>query len=257
VGGVMGTASLPMRGGFDSMFAGLSEGFVTLIPAKGGPGWTSFIGGGAEDEVRALSISSENRLVLAGMTQSNSALPGSGGHDMTFGGEYDGFIVAVDPDTTPPAAGRVYDRPQSDELHEDLSQQASLTSISANWEGFSDSESGVVEYEWAIGSEASPESTKPFAPVGAATSATALDLPLEGGTSYFVTVRAINGAGLIATARSNGVKVTAPAEEEARYPVGWSCATTVDASLPMLLSVLALALWGRRRGVPARTFRGQ
>jgi hypothetical protein len=250
VGGLIGSASLPARGGFDPMFEGLSEGFVTMIPASGGPGWASYVGGDVEDRVNALILSSQNRLLLAGMTQSTSGLPGQEGYDLTFGGGFDGFIVAVDPDTTPPAAGRVYDRPGPDEVHQDVSQQASLTTLSANWEGFSDTESGVVEYEWAIGTEASPEGVKAFAPVGTATSATVKDLTLAEGTAYFVTVRAINGAGLITTARSNGVTVTVPREDEGDdpNPVGWTCATSADASLPILLGVLALALRRRRSG---------
>jgi hypothetical protein len=255
VGGETGSASMSARGAFDPKFEGLSEGFVAMIPAQGGPGWTSYVGGEVEDYVTALSISTENRLVMTGRTKSSSGLPGPGGLDSTQGGDNDGFIVAVDPDTTPPAAGRVYDRPGNDQVHEDVSQHASLTSISASWDGFSDKESGVVEYEWAIGTEASPESMKAFAPVGTATSATAAELTLVEGTAYVVTVRAINGAGLVTTVRSDGVTVTVPREQEGggdQIPVGWSCAATVDASLPMLLGLMALAMRRRRSGAPAR-----
>jgi hypothetical protein len=249
VGGEVRSASLATRGGFDAMFEGPAEGFVAMFPAKGGPGWASYVGGSSEDWITTLSLSSQGRLFMAGVTQSNNGLPGQVGHDLTFGGSHDGFIVAVDPDTTPPVAGRVYDRPGSDEVHQDVNQQDSLTSISASWDGFADAESGVVEYEWAIGTEESAEGIKAFAPVGAATSATAVDLTLAEETAYFVTVRAINGAGLVTTVRSDGVKVTAALEGEGEQnPLGWSCATTAGAGLPMLLAVLALALLRRAKG---------
>jgi hypothetical protein len=110
----------------------------------------------------------------------------------------DGVIV----DTSGPTSGAV-----NDGAGADIDSQASLTTISANW-SFSDPQSGITQYEWAIGTTAGGEQVQAF--VAAGSSAIAGGLSLSEGVTYYVTVRATNGAGLTATASSDGVTVTVP-----------------------------------------------
>lgn len=107
-------------------------------------------------------------------------------------------------DTTPPVAGSV-----SDGLGADSSLQASVTTLSANWSGFSDLGTGIASYAWALGTSAGAANLQPFQSVGLATSATRSGLGLVTGVTYFVTVRATDGAGLSVSASSNGVLVDA------------------------------------------------
>ncbi len=105
-------------------------------------------------------------------------------------------------DPSPPVPGSV-----SDGLGPDLVVQLDTTTISANWSGFSDPESGIAKYEWAIGSSPGGIDVQPFVDIGSATSATASGLLLQVGRTCYVTVRATNSEGLVVTASSDGVSI--------------------------------------------------
>ncbi len=123
-------------------------------------------------------------------------------------------------DTTAPLAGTVNDGWSAP----DVDTQLSHTTLSANWSGFSDPESGITGYEWAIGTTSGGQQILPFTPVGlqtaASTSAVDLVLSLATGSTFFVTIRATNGAGLTVTATSDGVTVSGPAASGPAAPVG-------------------------------------
>ncbi|MBI2930505.1 MAG: hypothetical protein HYY16_02545, partial [Planctomycetes bacterium] len=112
------------------------------------------------------------------------------------------LVVDTGVDATAPIAGSVNDGPGPD-----ISYQTSTTTIAANWSGFSDPESGIASYEWAVGTAPGATDVQAFVSVGASTSASNSSLTLTSGTTYTVTVRAINGAGLSTTASSDGVRV--------------------------------------------------
>lgn len=105
-------------------------------------------------------------------------------------------------DATPPVPGSVGDGPEGD-----LDSQGDLESISANWTGFDDPESGISHYDWAIGTSPGATDVMSFTDVGSATAATATGLLLETGVTYYATVRATNGDGKSITVTSNGVSV--------------------------------------------------
>ncbi len=293
VGGRTGSADFPVDKAFDQTIeagTALREGFVAALPHHGGPGWVSFFGGNDVDDVRALSFR-QTQLILAGSTASSSGLFSSATYDASLSTPPDGYLATVQVrDITPPTAGTVRDRLQLDDVPEDVDEQTSSTSLSANWTQFFDS-AGITRYEWAIGTEAQPESILPFSPVGLQTKATVAGLSLKPGTTYVVSVRAINSSGLSVVARSDGVLVWDPSadggtdtpdggtgtpdggadagsdggtsgndagpgeplpdEEEERPLLGWGC-TASDASLSMLLALLALSLLARRGGTSTR-----
>lgn len=292
IGGKTLSSDFPLAREFDSSreVAVLSkEGFVMVLPAQGGPGWASFVGGNADDDVLALSIRGD-RLVMAGETTSDADLVTPGGYDVTRAAPPDAFIVAVDTDITPPEPGTVNDRPEADLVSEDISTQTSRDSISANWQGFTDAQSGIERYEWAIGTSPGAQDVMPLTgfSFSGVTSHTKTGLTLIEGRTYYTTVRATNRAGLTVTASSNGVRVVPVVTdggtnggpdggadggpdggagggrdggtdggsdgepEEGEVPLmGWSC-TAAGAGVPMLLGLLALMLLARRRGSQVR-----
>ncbi|XP_022105050.1 uncharacterized protein LOC110986986 isoform X2 [Acanthaster planci] len=76
----------------------------------------------------------------------------------------------------------------------------STTSVSASWKDvFSDKESGVAYYEWAVGSHPGHADIMPFTRESTAkgVSEPSRPLALQEGHSYFVSVKAINTVGLI------------------------------------------------------------
>lgn len=107
-------------------------------------------------------------------------------------------------DTTLPAIAAV----PNDGLAADVDYQTSTTTISANWAAvFSDAQSGISGYEWAIGTTVGGTTIQAYTAVGTATSATTSALALIAGTKYYVTIRATNGAGLQRTAGTDGVTI--------------------------------------------------
>jgi hypothetical protein len=285
VGGKTSSTDFPKDRAFDPDIEGGSvsrEGFVAMLPATGGPpGWASFVGATGVDMVKALSIRSGRRLVLGGTTFSNDLVTTSP-YDATPGTPPDGFVMALDAlDISAPIPRTVNDRPQEDGLLEDVDEQFSTASISANWAAFIDNESGVARYECAVGTTPGGTEVSGFVlnnPFGK-TSCT-IQAALTVGTTYYVTVRGTNGVKLIATSTSDGVTVKAPPSTDGGSDggtdggtsgsdggtdggtdetpstddaalLGWSC-TAAGAGLPMLIGLAALSLLMRRRRASSR-----
>lgn len=297
IGGSTSSRDFPTKRPFDPTIEPApnpdpQDGFVLMLPAAGSRqllGWSSFVGGPNHDAVQGLSMGFGNRLVLAGQTFSGTELFSSSPYDGTLDTPPDGFIKALDlVDITPPQGGSVYDRPQEDLTNTDISTTTSTTSLSANWDPFTDSNSSVDEYECAFGTAPGSEDVSPFTPntPPLKLSCTAQSLTLSPGQTYFATVRATNSMGITAVISSDGVTVpgTPPADGGTdggtsgtdggtsgtdggtsgtdggtdEMPIiddqpllGFAC-TAADAGLPMLVGLLALALLARRRGSASR-----
>jgi len=109
-------------------------------------------------------------------------------------------------DITAPTTGTV-----SDGEADDVDYQISLTTLKANWSGFSDNLSGISKYEWSI-----KYSTGLFVAdliewteTGLDTTAMDSTLTLEEGKAYFTFVRATDIAGNVSNeAFSDGVTIT-------------------------------------------------
>ena len=127
-------------------------------------------------------------------------------------------------DDSQPVAGLVFDGAHI--AHEiscrtsckEVDHQQSATSIDAHWgsdiadsDGFTDGESSIAKYEWAVGSGPRPsQQVMGWVDVGLATSARCVTggcAELEDGVTYYVTVRAWNGAGEYVQSVSDGVMV--------------------------------------------------
>jgi len=83
----------------------------------------------------------------------------------------------------------------------------STTTLQASWSG-TDAESGIQKYRYAVGTAAGMADVKAWTDAGTATSATISGLSLAVGHTYYVSVRAVNGASLTsAPMSSSGVTV--------------------------------------------------
>ena len=108
----------------------------------------------------------------------------------------DGIVA----DPSPPAPGVVLDGGHG----VDQDMQAYAGAISASWPGFHDQESSIAGYRWCVGFAPATCDVKPFRFVGMATRASAADV-VVGAAPLFVTVQAVNGAGLVTQAVSDGI----------------------------------------------------
>jgi hypothetical protein len=100
-------------------------------------------------------------------------------------------------DSTPPTTPAVAD---------DGSSTAATTSLHAAWAS-TDPESGIAEYEYAIGTSAGGTDVVGWTSAGAAGEVDRTGLSLAPGTTYYFSVKSRNGAGLwSAVGTSDGIK---------------------------------------------------
>ena len=122
---------------------------------------------------------------------------------------WDEVIVAnyyIDP-SAPRAPANVRDGTGTD-----ISTTSSTTQLSANWDAATDADSGISGYQFAIGTSAGGTQTVNWTSLGNVTTVTRSGLSLTVGQTYYVSVRAVNGAGLNSTGTSsNGQTVVATA----------------------------------------------
>ena len=105
-----------------------------------------------------------------------------------------------------PVAGLV-----ADGLGSDIDMQTSVTTLSANWSGFTGNAGPIARYEWAIGKTPQAADIQGWVSVDMATAASNTQLSLTVGTKYFVTVHAIDTLGNTSTpVTTDGVEVTGP-----------------------------------------------
>lgn len=102
-------------------------------------------------------------------------------------------------DYTVPVMGSI-----NDGLGTDITYFVTPSELSANWTASNDIHSGIVEYHYAIGTSSGATDVRNWTSVGLATSVTATGLSLSFGQIYYVSIKAINGAGLEAIITSNG-----------------------------------------------------
>ncbi len=105
-------------------------------------------------------------------------------------------------DSTAPTGGTVYDGTAAgiDAAFND----GSLSSLSANWDGFVATVSGLSRYDYSIGSSAGGTDILTWTSNSTNTSVTATSLTLRTAQMYFFNVRAVDNAGNSAIVSSNG-----------------------------------------------------
>jgi hypothetical protein len=126
-----------------------------------------------------------------------------------FGGNANGSPADVDLgiDTSAPSTGTVYDGSNTGVQSNYTS--GSLSSLSANWQGFSDATSGLVTYDYSIGTTAGATNVLTWTNT-TSTSFAATGLVLRTSQSYFVNVRARDEAGNVSSVVTSSGQQVAP-----------------------------------------------
>ncbi len=118
--------------------------------------------------------------------------------------------VNMQPDITPPETPQVWD---------DGAVQSSLSTLHARWWS-RDLETGIFRYEVAIGTAPGGTDVMGWTGVGVRTEVT-FSVSLAHGKTYYVAVRAVNGAGLTsAVGVSDGIRVQIPINPPTQRPGG-------------------------------------
>ncbi|XP_072048762.1 uncharacterized protein [Amphiura filiformis] len=124
----------------------------------------------------------------------------------------DGILL----DNTPPSRGHVYDGHPGGM---DVNYQASRTLISAHWWGFHDSQSQLSHFEWRVGTTQGGADILATKRIHLTESAlVSVTDPLPVNNTMYVTVRAVNRAGLWSESISNGFKVDDTPPEIEEFP---------------------------------------
>ncbi len=116
----------------------------------------------------------------------------------------DGVMIdtSLPADTTPPSAVFV-----NEGLGQDVDVIKSSTTVSANWTASNDPESGILNYMYAIGTSPGASGVLSWTNNDRELSATVSGLNLYAGTSYYFSVKAINGVGLETVSSADGFMV--------------------------------------------------
>lgn len=111
-------------------------------------------------------------------------------------------------DTTATTGGTVFDGTSAgiDASFND----SSLSSLSANWSDFNAGASGLLRYEYSIGTTAGATDIRGWTNNTTVTSVTATGLTLQTSQMYFFNVRAVDNAGNVQTAVSSNGQLVAP-----------------------------------------------
>jgi hypothetical protein len=81
---------------FQPQRGGAYDGFVMKFNNNGNRYWGTYFGGPASEEMKTMTISENNNIVIGGYTGSTSGIATSGAHQTLYGGHiYDGFIVKL------------------------------------------------------------------------------------------------------------------------------------------------------------------
>ncbi len=113
----------------------------------------------------------------------------------------------VNVDFTPPIAVLSV----NDGVGADISTTATTNTASANWTTSTDPNSGILKYEYALGTSAGATNVTPWTDNGMNTSVLVSGLNLIPATTYYFSVRSTNNATLVSTVTSsNGFIIDAP-----------------------------------------------
>jgi spore germination protein YaaH len=106
--------------------------------------------------------------------------------------------------TKPPTTGVLV----SDGLAADTDTSTSTSTLAGNWIAFTDTNSAIAQYEYAIGSNPGAQDAKAWTVNGASTIMASNGLSLVNNQLYYISVRATDGAGLVSdSVVSDGVLI--------------------------------------------------
>ncbi|NLN77249.1 MAG: PQQ-like beta-propeller repeat protein, partial [Armatimonadetes bacterium] len=169
--------------------SGISESHYAIGTTPGGADvldWTS-AGTALSMTHSGLSLEDGSTYFIAVKTRNGAGL-------WSEVGVSDGIIVDASPASTPLVV-------------DDGDYTSNVSSLHAVWSS-SDPHTGVVEYQYAIGTAAGSTNVVDWTSVGTDTEVTKSDLALVDGTKYFFSVKARNGAGMwSAVGSSDGITV--------------------------------------------------
>jgi len=91
--GSTSSSDFPTTGGFDTTLA-TSDAFVTKVSASGALLWSTYLGGGSNDDADGVAVDGSGNALVVGSTRSTD-FPSTGGFDTTLAGSYDATLTKL------------------------------------------------------------------------------------------------------------------------------------------------------------------
>ena len=113
-------------------------------------------------------------------------------------------------DDSPPITGKLLDK---NGQAFDQQYQSSTSELRVRWTDGYDPESGVMEYLIAVGSGSNEDDVREFFSVGLTRGIVVKNLTMSSGSTYFLTLKIVNKAGLTSRVSSNGITIDATPPE--------------------------------------------
>ena len=120
----------------------------------------------------------------------------------------------------------------------DIDITNNATQLSANWTAATDNHSGIQAYQYGIGSTPGTANIFNWTNNGMATAFTQAGLTLNDGQTYYISVRAYNGAGLFSTSVSDGITIVLPCPIPQNLTLSEPSTTAVQASWQSVVNAL-------------------
>jgi branched-chain amino acid transport system substrate-binding protein len=194
--------------------SGIAEYQYTIGTTAGGTDVVSWTSVGMNTEVARTGLS-----LSWGTAYFFSVKAKNGSGDWSSMGSSDGVTVT---DATSPATPVVTD---------DGATTSDGTKLHATWSA-SDPESGIAEYQYAIGTTSGGTDVVGWTSTGTTDGVTKTGLTLTAGTKYFISVKAKNGAGLWSEVGiSNGITVAAEGMAVGDLPPAGGTVQTADGKI--------------------------
>lgn len=208
--------SSPAIGADSSVYLGCLDGKLYSYAKSGALKWSMALGviadsspaidsngllfiGSGNGNLYAINPGVSSGSVVWSLSIDGSAVssPAIGDSRLLFVMTANGNLACLGADNTPPPAPAVTD---------DGVFSSQLSTLHASWT-CSDPESGIAKYEYAIGTSPGAEDILPYTSAGTATEVTRTGLPLVDGGTYYFSIRATNGVGLVGeTGFSDGIR---------------------------------------------------
>jgi hypothetical protein len=87
------TTDIASTGAWDVTLVGPQDAFLVKFSSSGSRIWGTYYGGSGSNNVNAVATDASGNVYLAGHTQSTADIASTGAYDVTYGGEYDAFLV--------------------------------------------------------------------------------------------------------------------------------------------------------------------
>ena len=92
-GNTISSSNISTSGSHQPIIGGQYDAFLVRFNSSGVRQWATYYGGASDDDIGACDVDASSNVYLFGSTSSSSGISTAGAHQVTYGGNYDGFVA--------------------------------------------------------------------------------------------------------------------------------------------------------------------